>query len=62
MVAPEKLLDDLKRVLRNLEYDIHERAGSDAALGERLRRERAETRLMEQSGATLWREVGIEVG
>ena len=49
-------------MLRSLEDDIHERAGSDAALGERLRRERAETRMMEQSGATLWREVGIEVG
>src|SRR5215468_4909694 len=39
MIHPKRLLDDLKRLLRRLEADLHERAGTVAELAELLQRE-----------------------
>lgn len=58
MINPKQLLNDLKRVLRDLEDDIRERAGADTDLDASLRREHAEARKAERTATTFnaWRD------
>ena len=58
MINPKRLLDDLKRLLRRLEADLRERAGTVAELAELLQREYRAAREAGRTGESfeMWRE------
>ena len=58
MINPKRLLDDLKRLLRRLEADLRERAGTVAELHELLQREYLAAREAGRTGESfeMWRD------
>src|SRR5919109_1577600 len=58
MINPRRLLDDLKRLLRRLEADLRERAGTVAELAELLQREYRAAREAGRTGESfeMWRD------
>src|SRR5499433_2150636 len=58
MINPKRLLDDLKRLLRRLEADLRERAGTVAELTELLQREYQAAREAGRTGESfeMWRD------
>jgi Domain of unknown function (DUF7008)/Eco57I restriction-modification methylase len=58
MIHPKRLLDDLKRLLRRLEADLRERAGTVAELAELLQREYRVAREAGRTGESfeMWRD------
>ena len=58
MIHPKRLLDDLKRLLRRLEADLRERAGTMAELHELLQREYQAAREAGRTGESfeMWRD------